>query len=228
MVAEKLPAPRARDGFIDAFEALGNAVRSLSDDQLLFPSRCRGWAVCDVVCHLHIGLQDVLVALASPAEQPPDTDYVSYWKAWRPGGGDALAHARFVRLVASAYREPRGLVSHFDQTRGAAVRRAREIDLSINLAFQNEVIPVGDFLATWAVEGAIHHLDLTLELPDVESPASSALALVRATLDGLVDTPVEIGWDDGQYALKGTGRSPLTEEEKTALGAAAERFPLLG
>lgn len=115
-------------------------------------------------------------------------------------------------MVAFAYREPLGLVSHFDETRGAAVRRAREIDL----AFQNKVIPVGDFLATWAVQGAIHHLDLTVELPNVGSPASSALALVRATLDGLVDTPIRTGWDDKRYALKCTGRLPLTEEEKTA------------
>lgn len=228
MTRDPSAARGARDAFVDAFNAVGHVVESLSDEQLLLPSRCRGWAICDVVCHLHIGVQDVLVALAETTDEQPGTDYVSYWREWNPGGDGALAHARFVRLVASAYREPTGLVAHFETTRSAAVRRAQDIDLEVNVAFQGKVLPVGDFLATFAVEGAVHHLDLAVELSHAERPASSALALVRATLDGLVGAPVEIGWNDEQYALKGTGRLPLTENERSILGSAADRFPLFG
>jgi hypothetical protein len=228
LAVERIGARRAQDAFVKAYEAACRAVGMLSDEELLFPSRCRGWAVCDVVCHLHIGVQDVLVALASTTDEQPDTDYVSYWQDWTPGGDEALAHARFVRLVASAYRESTSLVAHFETTARAAMRRAQEISPDVNVAFQGKVLQVADFLTTFAVEAAIHHLDLTVDLPHVESPPRSALTLVRLTLDGLLSQPVGIGWDDQQYALKGTGRLPLTEEEMAALGPAADRLPVFG
>ena len=36
------------------------------------------------------------------------------------------------------------------------------------------------------------------------------------------------GWDDVTCALKGTGRLPLTDDDRTAPGLAAAGFPLLG
>lgn len=36
------------------------------------------------------------------------------------------------------------------------------------------------------------------------------------------------GWDDVTYALKGAGRSALTEDDRRSLDALAGKFPLLG
>jgi hypothetical protein len=35
-------------------------------------------------------------------------------------------------------------------------------------------------------------------------------------------------WDDRTYALKGTGREEVTADDRSALGALADRLPLFG
>ena len=36
------------------------------------------------------------------------------------------------------------------------------------------------------------------------------------------------GWDDATYALKGTGRLPVAAQERSVIGALADRLPLFG
>jgi hypothetical protein len=222
------PFQRARDAFVAEYALLDELAASLSDEQTLLASRCRGWAVCDVLCHLDLGMVEILVALASPTDRPADTDFAAYWRDCCAPGEPDLGHARWVRLVASAYQRPGGLVRHMRLTTGAALRQARAAPADQRLEFQGHVIEMGDFLATWVVEAAIHHLDLTVELPDAPAPVPASLQVTRETLDALLGEPPPTGWDDTTYALKGTGRLPLTGEERDALGPLAERFPLFG
>jgi hypothetical protein len=35
-------------------------------------------------------------------------------------------------------------------------------------------------------------------------------------------------WDDLTYALKGTGRVPVSESDRASIGALADRLPLIG
>jgi len=181
-----------------------------------------------VLCHLDLGMVEILVALASPTDRPADTDFAAYWRDCCAPGGLDVGHARFVRLVASAYARPTALVAHLRKPLGAVLRLARSADPEQRLDFQEHVMPMGDFLATWAVEAAVHHLDLTLELPDAPPPVPASLAVARDTLDALLGRPVPVAWDDATYALKGSGRVALTGTERDALGALAERFPLFG
>ena len=75
------------------------------------------------------------------------------------------------------------------------------------------------------------------------APDAASLALVRRVLDGLLGAAagggkqsggkqggdaVPVEWDDRSYALKGTGRVPLSDEDRTALGTLADKFPLFG
>ena len=58
-------------------------------------------------------------------------------------------------------------------------------------------------------------------------PADAArAALVRRVLTGLLGAPLPAAWDDVTAALKGTGREPLGEQDRQALGPLAARFPL--
>src|ERR1700683_5737858 len=103
----------------DALEALYQNVATvadgLGDADLMLPSRCAGWAVGDVLYHRLLDARRALRAFASPAADPTDVDAVSYWRSYGPGSGEhealgaaqAAAHARHVRIVASAY-PPRG------------------------------------------------------------------------------------------------------------------------
>jgi hypothetical protein len=69
---------------------------------------------------------------------------------------------------------------------------------------------------------------MTAFLPAAPPPDAAALRLVCRALDGLLGAPMPGGWDDRTYALKGTGRVPVTEEERRAIGELAGRLPLFG
>ena len=193
MTMAAYPFQRAHDAFVAEYALLDELAASLSDEQTLLPSRCRGWAVCDVLCHLDLGMVEVLVALASPTDRPADTDFAAYWRDCCAPGEPDLGHARWVRLVASAYQRPGGLVRHMRLTTGAALRQAQAAPAGRRLEFQGHVIEMGDFLATWVVEAAVHHLDLTVELPDAPPPAPASLQVTRETLDALLGEPPPTG-----------------------------------
>jgi uncharacterized protein (TIGR03083 family) len=95
------------DLFARAWTALRTAVAELRDEDFARPSGCAGWLVRDLVCHLIIDAQDVLITLVTPAETEPTRDAVTYWDvAATPPTGDDPLDALTVRLAA-AYEEPR-------------------------------------------------------------------------------------------------------------------------
>ncbi|XKK61766.1 hypothetical protein HFP71_02405 [Streptomyces sp. ARC32] len=49
-------------------------------------------------------------------------------------------------------------------------------------------------MTTLAVEATVHHLDLTVGLPDAPGPSATGPGAVRATLDGLLGRPVPYDW----------------------------------
>src|SRR5215471_10467074 len=138
------------------------------------PSRCAGWAVTDVLYHQLLDARRALRTFATPSEAAPDRDDVSYWRAYAPGGeepgsaDEAAAHARYVRIAASAY-PPGWLAWEWSETAAAACRAARACRHTA-VATQGHVLSVTDFTATLAVEAAVHYLDLTVSLPPAPPP----------------------------------------------------------
>ncbi len=222
----------------DALEAVYQNVATvadgLGDADLMLPSRCAGWAVGDVLYHQLLDARRALRAFATPAADAPDVDAVSYWRSYGPDSGEheaagaaqAAAHARHVRIVASAY-PPDALAWEWRETAEAACRAARACPHPA-VATQGHALRTADFIATLAVEAAVHYLDLTVRLPAAPPPEPASLALVRRVLDGLLGTPMPGGWDDATYALKGTGRAPVAAAERSAIGELADRLPLFG
>jgi uncharacterized protein (TIGR03083 family) len=218
----------ASDAFVEALDSLLVAVHGLADADVLEPSRCRGWSVGDVVVHLHLGLQEMLLGLVTPSDQEPDTDAATYWQGSVPTndpGADDLAPVLFVRRVASAYRTPSGLIAHFDATaRGVLGAVARSAPAT--LSFQQRTLNSGNYLATWAVEVAVHHLDLTATV-DLTPPASSGLALARQTIESLAGGRLPAHWPDDHVTLVGTGRLQLNDGQREEAGPVAEHLPVL-
>src|SRR5690348_16470917 len=100
-----------RGAFLAGLAGFLDAVAVLDDEQLLAASRCRGWAVCDVVVHVHLGLQEMLLGVVTPVDAEPDTDAAGYWQHPVPTNdpdADPLAGVRFTRLLGAAYRCPTG------------------------------------------------------------------------------------------------------------------------
>ena len=85
------------------------------------------------------------------------------------------------------------------------------------------MIETGDFLATWAVELTVHHLDLNRELT-VPDPTTAALALSRSTVEELAGGPLPADLSDVEAVLIGTGRAPVPSGE----GWTGLRLPALG
>ncbi|MEU1098639.1 maleylpyruvate isomerase N-terminal domain-containing protein, partial [Streptomyces sp. NPDC005877] len=94
------------DLFPDSWAALLNAVAERPDQDFERPSGCTGWLVRDLVCHLIVDAQDILITLATPADTAPTADAVTYWHVQdHPPTGEDPLDALTVRLAA-AYEDP--------------------------------------------------------------------------------------------------------------------------
>ncbi len=217
---------RGRDSFLAELTTLTEVLDQLSEAELWAASRCRGWAVSDVAVHVHLGLQEMVLGVLSPTSALATADAASYWSAYQPpeDPGD-LHHLHFVRLLASAYRRPDQLLTHWQSTASALARGVQALP-SGPLDFQGRVLATGDFLATWAVELAVHHLDLGREL-DLAPPEPTALRLARETVEALAG-PMPADWSDEEVVLLGTGRTPVDDAVRAELGERSERLPVFG
>ncbi|GAB3455012.1 maleylpyruvate isomerase N-terminal domain-containing protein [Kineococcus endophyticus] len=192
-------------------------------DDLDAPSRCAGWTCGQVLAHVHLGLQDVALALLA-VEGPGEVtvDAAGYWTRY-PTASDPDAGSAFLAGLVAAYARPAALTAHVAGTvRGLArgVERAPEG----RIVFQDMTFSTGDFLGSWAVELAVHHLDLELI---ADPPAASALHLARRTVEDLTDTAVPTDWDDATAVLAGTGRVRLSDAEAARHPGLREALPVL-
>jgi uncharacterized protein (TIGR03083 family) len=218
-----------RSGFLDALSRLLQVSDDLDDEALLAASHCRGWTAGDVLVHVHLGLQEMLLGVVSPTAQPPDTDAADYWRHEVPTNdpeADSVAGVRFVRALGAAYRRPVGAVAHL-RTTADGVTRAVAAMTPGTVAFQGRVLATGDFLATWAVELTVHHLDLSREI-DLAPPAPEGLRLARATIESLLVGALPRTWSDEVAVLIGAGRVEPDDSQAEGIGAVLGRLPVLG
>ncbi|NVI86824.1 maleylpyruvate isomerase N-terminal domain-containing protein [Actinomadura sp. BRA 177] len=214
------------DLFSCSWAALRAAVDELAAEDWERPSGCAGWLVRDLVCHLVIDAQDVLITLVTPAEGEPTVDSVSYWKLVEPPTGADPLDALIPRLAA-AYGEPRLLKFHFDDVGAAAGRAAELADPGVRVSTQDEVLTVGDYLSAYVMEWTLHHLDLIACLPSGAEPPVETLAAARASLERIAGASFPASFSDKDALLVGTGRRTPTDAEKAALGELAAKIPLV-
>lgn len=220
------------DSFSRSWTALRTAVDGLSGQDWERPSGCTGWLVRDLVCHLIIDAQDVLITLVTPAETEPTVDSVTYWNLVEPPTGEDPLDALIPRLAA-AYEEPSLLKFHFDDVGAAAGRAAVLADPDARVSTRGEVLTVGDYLSAYVLEWTLHHLDLIAHLPppptsrSAGGPPAETLAAARTSLEKIAGTPFAASFTDKDALLVGTGRRAPTDAEKAALGAPAAKIPLV-
>ncbi|WP_344567684.1 maleylpyruvate isomerase N-terminal domain-containing protein [Streptomyces axinellae] len=219
------------DDFTRSWTALRTAVAGLSDQDFARPSGCAGWLVRDLVCHLVIDAQDVLITLVTPAETEPTRDAVTYWAATgSPPSGDDPLDALTVRLAA-AYQEPGLLKFHLDDVGSAAGRAAGLADPGLRVSTQGEVLTAGDYLAAYVLEWTLHHLDLIAHLPAAARPPTQGLARARAMLEEIAGAAFPASFSDTDALRVGTGRRAPTEAEAAELaacgGGLAGKLPLV-
>ncbi|AIS02056.1 maleylpyruvate isomerase N-terminal domain-containing protein [Streptomyces glaucescens] len=215
------------DLFSHSWAALRGAVAELADEDFAQPSGCAGWLVRDLVCHLVIDAQDVLITLVTPTTREPTRDAVTYWEVTRtpPSGADPL-DALTVRLAA-AYQDPGLLTFHLDDVGSAAGRAAELADPALRVETRGQALTAGDYLGAYVLEWTLHHLDLTAHLPHVAGPPAEGLARSREMLERIAGTGFPAAFSDTTALLVGTGRRAATETERAELGETAGRLPLV-
>ncbi|HVW43524.1 MAG TPA: maleylpyruvate isomerase N-terminal domain-containing protein [Amycolatopsis sp.] len=212
------------DLFARSWSALRTTVAGLADEDFAQPSGCTGWLVRDLVCHLVIDAQDVLITLVTPAEREPTRDAVTYWDvASTPPAGDDPLDALTVRLAA-AYQEPWLLKFHLDDVGSAAGRAAGLAAPDLRVSTRDQVLTAGDYLGAYVLEWTLHHLDLIAHLPHAAGPGAASLARSREMLEAIAGAAFPASWSDRDAMLIGTGRRAPTAAEKAEL---AVRIPFV-
>jgi hypothetical protein len=215
------------DLFSRSWAALRAAVAGLQDADFARPSGCTGWLVRDLVCHLVIDAQDVLITLVTPADAEPTRDAVTYWKVTdTPPTGDDPLDALIVRLAA-AYEEPWLLKFHLDDVGSAAGRAAELADPALRVTTQDMVLTAGDYLSAYVLEWTLHHLDLIAHLPHAAGPPAEGLARSREMLEEIVGAAFPTSFSDEDALLVGTGRRAPTDAERAEVGGLSTRLPLV-
>ncbi|MFJ8083255.1 maleylpyruvate isomerase N-terminal domain-containing protein [Streptomyces sp. NPDC096205] len=214
------------DLFSPAWTALLTAVADTPDEDFERPSGCAGWLVRDLVCHLVIDAQDVLITLATPADSEPTVDAVTYWELVEPPTGEDPLDALIPRLAA-AYGEPGLLKFHLDDVGSAAGRAATLAAPALRVSTKGEVLTVGDYLSAYVLEWTLHHLDLIAYRPSAPEPPGETLAAARAALEKIAGAPFPASFSDTDALRIGTGRRTPTDAERAALGDLGARLPLV-
>jgi hypothetical protein len=211
----------ARPACAESARALLRAVDGMSELELLDASRCRGWTRLDVVVHLVGGWHELLGGLVSPVDVAPTVDAASYWRAFADDfhEDDPVPALMAQRRRTSAYARPAAAREHLRDV-GAAVLRGIDAMPGRRCLWQGQVFEPGDFLTVWAVEHAVHHLDLLSEEP---VPADG-LRLARRTVEALLGESFSESWSDTTATLVGTGREPVPDDAAHL----ASRLPALG
>ncbi|MCG7311236.1 maleylpyruvate isomerase N-terminal domain-containing protein [Brachybacterium sp. ACRRE] len=199
------------EAFLEAWSGLRRAVDALPAEAFAHASGCRGWLVRDLVCHLVIDVQDVLITLATPAgtstgargvppagtsaatpagtsgatsadaEPQRRVDAAGYWSIVDPPTGDDPLDALISRLAA-AYEDPALLSFHLDDLGSAAARAVRDAEPDRLVETQGMVLSTGDFADAYVLEWTLHHLDLAQGAPGIPGPSAASLARARELL----------------------------------------------
>ena len=216
----------AVDLFTHTWAALRAAVADLPDQAFTQPSGCAGWLVRDLVCHLIIDAQDVLITLATPSEEPPTRNALTYWEVLgAPPAGDDALDALIVRLAA-AYQEPGLLTFHLDDLGAAAGRAALLAHRDQCVATKGQVLTVGDYLDAYVLDWTLHHLDLVAYLPDAAAPPAAGLSRARQMVEQIAGYKIPAALTDTDALVIGTGRRSPTAAQTAALGADGNRIPV--
>jgi hypothetical protein len=210
----------ARTACTDSVDSFQRAAESFTEYELLDASRCHGWSRLDVVTHVLAGWQEMLGGMVSRVDDQPSVDAATYWSAFATENAtdDPIPALMSQRRRTAVYARPASAMAQLQDV-AAAVRRGVISFQDHPCLWQGQVFRPGDFLAVWAVEDVVHHLDLLASEP----APSRALTLARRTIEALVNEPLPTTWTDEDAALIGTGRLSVPDGS----GPLAARLPAL-
>ena len=204
---------------LNALEAevidLTQRLEAQPDEAWQRPTRLRDWDVTTLVAHLARGLGRIAEYGATPLDEPPQRDRISYFRY------DAVAMAPAVTArarEAARGATPESLLAALRDT--APTARATVARLTPTTVIPSALGPItlADYLPTRLLKACVHGLDLRAALGDPLIPTAGVLASTVATLEGLLgaERPAVLA-NDVAFVEAATGRCPFPDP----------RFPLL-
>jgi uncharacterized protein (TIGR03083 family) len=224
---------------------LSDVMNALADESLalsavlgeLYPhdftraTNCPPWDLRELVVHIGATISVADMAL-TPAE--PGTEIFSaadYYR--RPQRATAAYRRRNVDSTQSLARSVLVDVSpgqwFADVSREALAVLGRQDLEQVVLIPGMGAMRLTDWVATRVTSLATHGVDVAITLGrDPWTTAPGLRVSCRVLVDLLGGPPPEaLLWDEQNVLIAGTGRRPLTAQEREILGPDADRFPLL-
>lgn len=242
--------------FTLSWSALRQAVAQLPDTALDSPSGCHGWRVRDLVHHLVQQAQEVLIALATPAETAPTDDALSWWTLTPTLPDGHAPHDALIGRMADAYESAAQLRESFEHIAAAAGRAALLAHPDLPVSARGRTLTARDLLGALVLEATLHHLDLVAHLPGAggsrdgspgegspaeslsaeslsgeslpgEGPPAESLTAASEMVERRLRLPLPPTWNDADALRVVTGRRPATPAEQAELDALGVRGQML-
>ncbi len=209
-------------------DLISQLVLGLSEEDFAKPTRLPAWTVKELVAHMYRVINRINMALDQPPPAAADSDSVSYWRMYDPAT-DSQETADAAKDIASQYESGGQLASAWDEMWRRAVGRAADVDPGRIMATWGPALPLDELIRTRVLEMTVHRADLMDALGLPPQPSDAALEITEEVLLGLLDAdPRSVpNWNGVELIEKGTGRRPLSDEDRKVLGDLADRFPLL-
>lgn len=95
-------------------ERVSDVARGLSEEDYARPTRCTAWNVKELLAHIYRDVDRINVALSTPGPTEPNTDAVSYWRAYDPIA-DAADIADRAKELAAAHPSGKDLAAAWEE-----------------------------------------------------------------------------------------------------------------
>jgi uncharacterized protein (TIGR03083 family) len=209
-------------------ELISQLVLGLSEEEFAKRTRLPAWNVKELLAHMYRVINRINMGLDQPAPPAPDSDSVSYWRMHDPAT-DSQETADAAKEIASQYDSGGQLASAWDEMWRRAVGRAADEDPERVMPTWGPALALDELIRTRVLEMTIHRSDLVDALGLPAEPSDAGLEITEEILLGLLDAdPRSVpDWSGVELIEKGTGRRPLSDEDRKMLGDLAGRFPLL-
>ncbi len=209
-------------------ELASQLVLGLSEEEFAKPTRLPEWNVKQLLAHMYSVINRINKGLDSDPPPAADADAVSYWRMYDPVT-DAPETADRAKEIAAGYGSGAELASAWDEMWRRAVGRAADTDPERVVATWGPAMALDELIRDRVLEMTVHRADLMDALGLPPDPSEGGLDVTQEILLGLLEADVTAlpDWDGVEFIEKGTGRRPLSDDDRKALGDLADRFPLL-
>lgn len=214
--------------------ALADAMRAVTAPGWRRPTRCPPWTVKELLAHTVTAVERTLDMLdAGEVTDMPAGDLVPADRYYVPDQrfDPDVDRARIVDAQRRATVPATELVAEFDRVWQAVAERVAGEPADRRVVTRHgDPMRLTDFQVTRVVEAATHGLDLADALGVPPWLTGSAADVVEGLVFGATAGRIrqEYGWDRPRLLRKVTGRTPLGDDERTALAGRNARWPFLG